>query len=471
MIDQMSAYYDARAVEAAVARGDHRALVGGLWEEIGRLQYETLVARGLRPEHRLLDIGCGALRGGVHFVRYLAPGNYYGLDLNGSLLDAGYEQELGPLGLKERLPRENLLADGDFKFGRFGTNFDHAIALSLFTHLPLDLIRVCLERLAPCMKVGGVFYASFFNADEREPTYIDIVQEPAGVITHGGTDPFHHRISDFVHLCAGLPWDVQPIGDFGHPRGQKLIAFVRRETTASVDTRTRALSVAEASGLPPGADHYRAYVGPPERYDFIGASQFALLFQLGLRDNHKVLDFGCGSLRLGRMLIPFLAEGGYFGIDPNRWLIEDGIERELGSSAIALKKPHFAYNDDFDCFVFGQHFDFIVAQSIITHTGPDLLRPLLASAATALASGGLFIFSYIRESEAVSLPPNGWHYPGCVGYSEEQLDQLLTEAGLKGRGLTWFHPGATWHLAVPAGDALPSADDLARLSGSVLKSR
>ena len=28
----------------------------------------------------LIDIGCGALRGGVHFVRHLDPGHYFGMD-------------------------------------------------------------------------------------------------------------------------------------------------------------------------------------------------------------------------------------------------------------------------------------------------------------------------------------------------------------------------------------------------------
>jgi hypothetical protein len=62
-----------------------------------------------------------------------------------------------------------------------------------------------------------------------------------------------------------------------------------------------------------------------------------------------VLDFGCGSLRLGRLLIPFLNERRYYGIEPNYWLIEDAIERELGQDAIRIKKPTLSARDDFDC--------------------------------------------------------------------------------------------------------------------------
>jgi len=79
------------------------------------------------------------------------------------------------------------------------------------------------------------------------------------------------------------------------------------------------------SKLKAGDNHYMAYVGPPTQYDFMGATQFRLLCTLDLRANHYLLDFGCGSLRAGRLFISYLDEGRYFGIEPNKWLIEDAI--------------------------------------------------------------------------------------------------------------------------------------------------
>src|ERR1700678_1283527 len=43
----------------------HREYVGGLWEVIGKLQFDFLISRGLKPEHVFLDIACGPLRGGA----------------------------------------------------------------------------------------------------------------------------------------------------------------------------------------------------------------------------------------------------------------------------------------------------------------------------------------------------------------------------------------------------------------------
>ena len=49
--------------------------------------------------------------------------------------------------------------------------------------------------------------------------------------------------------------------------------------------------------LPTGSHHHRAFVGPPEKYDIVSAMQFNLLTFLGLREDHYLLDIGCGSLR------------------------------------------------------------------------------------------------------------------------------------------------------------------------------
>ena len=226
MTRQKREYSDIPAIEEAVAAGAHRELVGGMWDEIGRLQLDVMVAGGLRPHHRLLDVGCGSLRGGVHFVPYLDPGNYFGIDLNRSLIDAGYEREILPLGLAARLPRKNLIATADFDVSAFNVPFDRAIALSVFTHLSLNRIRTCLERLHPAMAEGGAFYATFFEAG-RGTTSEPVVHRPGGITTFGDADPYHYRPADLRFAAAGLPWEPVHIGDFGHPRDQRLMLFCK----------------------------------------------------------------------------------------------------------------------------------------------------------------------------------------------------------------------------------------------------
>ena len=223
--EAISDYYDKAAIAERALKGDHRAAIGGLWEEVGKLQFDFMVRRGLQPDHRLLDLGCGSFRGGVHFVPFLDPGKYFGFDRNQSLMNAGYDKEIVPAGLADRLPRENLVADDNFDFSKFPVAFDRVIAVSVFTHLTLNLVRVCLERLAESVVAGGEFYATYFSAPEERPTYLPLLHSPGGITTYGYQDPYHYRFADLRHAALGLPWEVLNIGDFGHPRDQRMALF------------------------------------------------------------------------------------------------------------------------------------------------------------------------------------------------------------------------------------------------------
>jgi SAM-dependent methyltransferase len=198
-------------------------------------------------------------------------------------------------------------------------------------------------------------------------------------------------------------------------------------------------------GLRPGDHHPRAYVGPPEDYDVIGGIQFSLLLSAGLRETHRVVDVGCGSLRAGRLLIPYLRPGNYCGIEPNRWLVEEGIRRELGRDIVRIKRPAFLYADDFPVRAFGTAFDYALAHSIFSHAYPDLTLSGLRGIARGLAASGLLFATYI-DSETTS-QGTGWLYPGCVTYTWDDLLRLISESGLVARRLEWTHPRQRWFVA------------------------
>lgn len=167
-----SPYENKAGVANVVTEGRHRDLVGGNWDALGTLQFEFLLAQGLLPNSYLLDIGAGCLRGGVRYAEYLAPGHYFGVDAHQSLLDAGYDIELAAAGLRHKVPRSNLLASESFEFELFNRRFDFAIAQSLFTHLPLNNIRLCLAKLAAVMAPGGKFFATFFERPADIPEWL-----------------------------------------------------------------------------------------------------------------------------------------------------------------------------------------------------------------------------------------------------------------------------------------------------------
>ena len=198
-------------------------------------------------------------------------------------------------------------------------------------------------------------------------------------------------------------------------------------------------------GLKPGDPHYRAYVGPPEDYDLIAAMTFNLLTTLGLRQHHSLLDVGCGSLRIGRLLIPYLNRGKYFGVEPNNWLVEAGIEHELGKDVVEIKRPTFLFSASPETVVQANvSFDFALAQSIFSHCGLDLIRGWLSAVSRALTQSGALVATFLPDQK--DSKQTGWVYPECVNYQPETLERAAAEVNLRFEILDWKHPRQTWAL-------------------------
>ena len=203
--------------EKAIKEMGHRKYVGGHWEEIGKLQFDMMVEQGLRPEHYLCDIACGSLRGGVHFIRYLQPGHYLGIEKEQLLIDAGVQEELGRELFEEKRPE--LVVSSEFEFEKFSARPDYALAQSLFTHLPPFLIRMCLENLRAVIKPDGVFMATF--AETPRP----ILNPTRPHDRH----MFQYTREEMEQFGREAGWRMEYIGDWNHPNNQKLIRFTPEE--------------------------------------------------------------------------------------------------------------------------------------------------------------------------------------------------------------------------------------------------
>jgi len=201
-----------------------------------------------------------------------------------------------------------------------------------------------------------------------------------------------------------------------------------------------------------GDPHYRAYVGPPGDYDLVSAMTFNLLTTLGLRQHHRLLDIGCGSLRIGRLLIPYLNAGHYTGIEPNAWLVEEGCRRETGEDQIRLKRPKFIYSGRPEDLGRTREFDFAVAQSIFSHCGLEMIDEWLTAAAGCLRPSGALVATAIISDE--DFTGRGWSYPQCVSYTWSTVNAAAARGGFRLEQLEWRHPRQTWLLfAMPEFDS------------------
>lgn len=193
--------------DARVSR-DPKAAIGGMWDEIGQLQFQFLKQMGLKPEHKMLDIGCGTLRGGRFFISYLNTSNYTGIDISPACIDAArslveYED------LEDKSPTLILNERKSMQFEEFeGQRFDFLLAQSVFTHLPESVLDECLANIGKIMGPQSHFYFTYIQSDKPKQ------------FSH---KDFSYPWAFFESLARKHGFDAEEISDsYDHPRNQKM---------------------------------------------------------------------------------------------------------------------------------------------------------------------------------------------------------------------------------------------------------
>ena len=144
---------------------NRRALAGpvNLWETQRQFQIDFLRSHGLEPQHRLLDFGCGPLRGGIPIIEYLDAGNYHGVDINeDSIREA--RRELEENRLEYKLPHITHIRD--ISALRMVVSFDVIWAFSVVIHMPDEVLDEFLAFCGARLRRGGVLYMNV-NIGER----------------------------------------------------------------------------------------------------------------------------------------------------------------------------------------------------------------------------------------------------------------------------------------------------------------
>jgi len=179
---------------------------GRLWKMKRDFQIEFLKNQNLKQTNRLLDIGCGTLRGGIPIIDFLDSGNYSGIDVRENALLEG-KRELKEHDLEHKTPR--LLHFRDFDDLDLSDKFDMIFAFSVLTHLEDTIAESCFHFVSQHLSKDGVFYANVSLGIRKDGSWQGF--------------PIVWRSLEFYRdLCDrnGLNLEVMGnLGDLGHNSG------------------------------------------------------------------------------------------------------------------------------------------------------------------------------------------------------------------------------------------------------------
>jgi SAM-dependent methyltransferase len=204
-----------------------------LWAMKRRFQFEFLTSRGLLSEHRMLDVGCGTLRGGIPFIDYLETGHYSGVEARAEVLEEG-RKELAEAGLEHKRPV--LIHESDPTRVELATPVDFAWAFSVLIHMHDETVDAVLGLVSDCLSEGGKFYANVATGENWEGGWegFPIVRRPL---------EFYEGLASRHGLAAS---SVGTLYELGHRTGSRvqddgvMLCFAR---SSSASVRSDAASV------------------------------------------------------------------------------------------------------------------------------------------------------------------------------------------------------------------------------------
>lgn len=165
--------------------------VGGGFEAFGVIESALLRFYGLRPEHSLVDVGCGSGRLAIPLSR-THTGAYLGTDLVPALLSYAKERCVRPDWRFEAVDGTTIPAAD--------ASADMVCFFSVFTHLLHEQSYVYLEEARRVLKPGGKIVFSFLEFAEAGhwPEFVNTLADAR----NGG----EHPLNVFIERPAIQAW-------------------------------------------------------------------------------------------------------------------------------------------------------------------------------------------------------------------------------------------------------------------------
>ncbi len=135
----------------------------------GRGEYylEFMRNHGLKPEHRVLDFGCGYGRAAIPLLKFLNAGNYIGSELCDKRIELA-EEWVTREGLDNKEPQFVISTDNSMPYLQ-DKSIDVFWTYSVFTHVPEKEVHQILEALKRILRPKGVIYFNYCAPMEGSP--------------------------------------------------------------------------------------------------------------------------------------------------------------------------------------------------------------------------------------------------------------------------------------------------------------
>lgn len=174
-----------------------------------------------------IDVGAGDIVLGEFLSEIGIPKVFYAQDLSEPSLKSGIER------IKKSGTRVDIfrtLVSSNFDLSQIeNCSLDCAFSNSLFSHLSINSILLCLRNLSTKMKFDSKYFSSMIivpRGDDSKPydwSYLE--RKGTNVISYPNQDPFHYSEETVFALSNfDTGFKVVDIHDYGHPF-QKLVEF------------------------------------------------------------------------------------------------------------------------------------------------------------------------------------------------------------------------------------------------------
>lgn len=165
------------------------------------------------------------------------------------------------------------------------------------------------------------------------------------------------------------------------------------------------------------------------RWEETGRAQMKLLLDAGLQPQHRLLDIGCGSLRLGCKAVPYLDPGHYWGTDLSAALMHHGHQTELPDPA-RLSPDHLIADSDFNFPGVPPDIEYAIAFAVFTHLPLTHLHRALTQIHACFPRLQNLLFTVFLAPDATTMLKALRQPDGVVTHASRAPYHFLAEAVL-----------------------------------------